>query len=78
MRDRKLIRFLQFDKIVLTGLGFSDRQATLMAFPEDAIQLGSVIVAGIFSRVFYNARCVLMILANTIVLIGSVLVDSMY
>ncbi|KAN0112527.1 putative pantothenate transporter [Hyaloscypha variabilis] len=66
-----------FDKIVLTGLGYSDRQATLMSFPEDAIQLCSVVVAGIFAQLVPNSRCALMIVANTIVLIGAVLVDTL-
>lgn len=61
---------------MLTGLGYSDRQATLMSFPEDAIQLFSVVVAGFAAQAIPNSRCALMILANTIVLIGAVLVDS--
>lgn len=68
----------QFDKIVLTGLGYSDRRATLMSFPEDTIQLCSVIVAGIFAQVVPNSRCALMIVANIIVLVGAVLVNSEY
>ncbi|KAH8693888.1 putative pantothenate transporter [Talaromyces proteolyticus] len=36
-----------FDKIVLEGLGYSNRQATLMSFPEDGIQLCSVLVAAL-------------------------------
>lgn len=66
-----------FDKIVLTGLGYSDRQATLMSFPEDSIQLCSVVIAGIASQVFSNFRCALMIIANAIVLIGAVLVSTL-
>jgi ACS family allantoate permease-like MFS transporter len=49
-----------------------------MSFPEDAIQLCSVVVAGIFAQLVPNSRCALMIVANTIVLIGAVLVDSKY
>jgi ACS family allantoate permease-like MFS transporter len=66
----------KFDKIVLSGLGYSDRDVTLMSFPEDSIQLLSVVVAGIASQMIPNSRCALMILANTVVLIGAVLVDS--
>ena len=69
---------MKFDKIVLTGLGYSDRQATLMSFPEDTIQLCSVVIAGIASQVFSNFRCGLMIIANTLVLIGAVLVSSKF
>lgn len=47
-----------------------------MSFPEDSIQLCSVVIAGIASQVFSNFRCALMIIANTIVLIGAVLVSS--
>lgn len=47
-----------------------------MSFPEDTIQLCSVIVAGIASQVLSNFRCGLMILTNIIVLIGAVLVSS--
>lgn len=47
-----------------------------MSFPEDAIQLCSVVVAGIISQLVPNSRCVLMIITNTIVLISAVLVDS--
>jgi hypothetical protein len=47
-----------------------------MSFPEDAIQLCSVVIAGIFAQLVPNSRCALMIVANTIVLIGAVLVDS--
>jgi ACS family allantoate permease-like MFS transporter len=49
-----------------------------MSFPEDTIQLCSVIIAGVASQVFSNFRCGLMILANIIVLIGAVLVSSKY
>ena len=49
-----------------------------MSFPEDTIQLCSVIVAGIFAQVIPNSRCALMIIANTIVLIGAVLVNSKF
>jgi MFS transporter, ACS family, allantoate permease len=49
-----------------------------MSFPEDTIQLCSVIIAGIASQVFSNFRCGLMIITNTIVLIGAVLVDSKF
>ena len=66
----------QFDKIVISGFGYSDRQTTLMSFPEDAIQLFSVVVAGFASQAIPNSRCALMIVANTVVLIGAVLVDS--
>jgi uncharacterized membrane-anchored protein len=71
-----LILSPKFDKIVLTGLGYSDRQATLKSFPEDTIQLLLVIATGIFSQIVPNSRCVLVIIANTIVLIGAVLVNS--
>lgn len=35
----------QFNKIVLTGLGYSDRKATLMSMPCNTIHLVSVVIA---------------------------------
>lgn len=35
----------QFNKIILTGLGYSDVESTIMAMPEHAIQLVSVLLA---------------------------------
>jgi ACS family allantoate permease-like MFS transporter len=49
-----------------------------MSFPEDTIQLFSVVVAGIFAQVVPNSRCALIIVANAIVLIGAVLVNSKF
>ena len=68
--------FLQFDKIVIQGLGYTERKTVLMAFPEDAIHFMSVIVAGVISQTVPNSRCALMIITNVIVLIGAVLVGS--
>lgn len=48
-----------------------------MSFPEDTIQLCSVIVAGIASQMIPNCRCALMIISNTVVLIGAVLVNTL-
>ncbi|KAJ9137556.1 Pantothenate transporter [Pleurostoma richardsiae] len=66
-----------FDKIVVRGLGYDDRQTVLMAFPEDAVHLMSVIVAGVISQTVPNSRCAMMIVTNIIVLVGSVLVGTL-
>ena len=61
---------------MIEGLGYSDRETTLMALPEDAIHLMSVVVAGVISQTVPNSRCAMMIVSNVIVLIGAVLVGS--
>ncbi|XWW92704.1 hypothetical protein V2A60_000629 [Cordyceps javanica] len=66
-----------FGKIVITGLGYSDRQAVIMSFPCDAVQLFSVVTAGAIAQAIPNVRIATMILTNIVVLIGSVLVEKL-
>ncbi|KAH8705917.1 putative pantothenate transporter [Talaromyces proteolyticus] len=66
-----------FNKIILTGLGYSSVQSTLMAMPEHAIQLVSVLLAGGLCSYFGQGRCIAMILSNVCVLIGSVLLYTL-
>ncbi|KAF7592546.1 hypothetical protein BBP40_012770 [Aspergillus hancockii] len=62
-----------FNKIILTGLGFSSVESTVVAMPEHAIQLVSVLLAGIVCSWIGKGRCIAMILSNVCVLVGSVL-----
>ncbi|KAL6806286.1 major facilitator superfamily domain-containing protein [Trichoderma sp. SZMC 28013] len=55
-----------FNKLILTGLGYTNLEATIYSMPEHAVQLFSVIVA--------NARCVVIILSNIPPLVGSLIV----
>ncbi|KAH8682582.1 putative pantothenate transporter [Xylariales sp. PMI_506] len=66
-----------FSKIVLTGFGFSSRQATLMSLPSDTIHLLSVVFAGWFCSRFRNSRCLVGVATNVIVLVGAILVDTL-
>ncbi|KAJ5825566.1 pantothenate transporter [Penicillium riverlandense] len=67
-----------FGKIVLQGLGYSDRETVVMGMPANGIQLLINVLAGVISQVIPNTRCMMMILANIIVLIGSVLIEILY
>ena len=67
---------VKFGKIVITGLGYSDREAVIISYPCDAVQLVSVVASGILAQAIPNIRIALMIITNVIVLIGSVLVES--
>lgn len=67
---------MQFGKIVLQGLGYSNRETIVMGMPADGIQLIVNVLAGVISQVIPNTRCLMMILSNIIVLIGSVLIQS--
>lgn len=69
---------MQFGKIVLRSLGYSDRETVVMGIPCDGIQLLIIVLAGIISQVIPNTRWMMMILANIIVLIGSVLIESKF
>lgn len=69
---------MQFGKIIITGLGYSDRGAVLMSFPCDGIQTVSNIIAGVITQLVPNSRCAMMIATNVIVLIGSALIDSRF
>ncbi|KAJ1716340.1 pantothenate transporter [Aspergillus flavus] len=62
-----------FNKIILTGLGFSSVESTVVAMPEHAVQLVSVLLAGIVCSWIGKGRCIAMILSNVCVLVGSVL-----
>lgn len=66
----------QFGKIVIQGMGYSDRESVVISFPTDAVQLFSVVAAGAIAQLIPNTRIALMIFTNVIVLIGSVLVES--
>ncbi|KAL7781774.1 major facilitator superfamily domain-containing protein [Trichoderma afarasin] len=63
-----------FNKLILTGLGYTNLEATIYSMPEHAIQLFSVIVAGIVGSYIGNARCVVIILSNIPPLVGSLIV----
>ncbi|KAJ5719407.1 pantothenate transporter, partial [Penicillium malachiteum] len=75
---RKLILLLRVGKLILTGMGYSSRESIVLSFPQDGVQLVSTVLAGAVSQIFPNTRCTLMITANVIVLIGSVLVEILY
>ncbi|CAL5868794.1 uncharacterized protein PFLUO_LOCUS3021 [Penicillium psychrofluorescens] len=66
-----------FGKIVLQGLGYSNRETIVMGMPADGIQLIVNVLAGVISQVIPNTRCLMMILSNIIVLIGSVLIQTL-
>ncbi|KAF2095306.1 MFS general substrate transporter [Rhizodiscina lignyota] len=63
-----------FNKLILTGLGYTNLESTIMSMPEHAIQLTSIIVAGIMGSYLKNSRCVVMILFNIPPLVGSFLI----
>lgn len=69
---------MQFGKIIITGLGYSDRGAVLISFGCDGIQTVSTILAGIITQLVPNSRCAMMIATNAIVLVGSALIDSKF
>ncbi|KAL2848904.1 major facilitator superfamily domain-containing protein [Aspergillus pseudoustus] len=62
-----------FNKIILTSLGYSSVESTVIAMPEHAVQLVSVLLAGIVCSFIGKGRCIAMILSNFSVLVGSVL-----
>ncbi|OGM45391.1 putative pantothenate transporter [Aspergillus bombycis] len=67
-----------FNKIILTGLGFSSVESTVVAMPEHAVQLVSVLLArGIVCSWIGKGRCIAMILSNVCVLVGSVLLYTL-
>ncbi|KIM93768.1 hypothetical protein OIDMADRAFT_207984 [Oidiodendron maius Zn] len=66
---------LSFQKLVLTGMGYTSRQSTLMSMPGSAIQLTSVLFWQVFSS--QNTRIYVMVICNIICLIGAVLVDQL-
>ncbi|KAB8230371.1 major facilitator superfamily domain-containing protein [Aspergillus alliaceus] len=66
-----------FNKIILTGLGFSSVESTVVAMPEHAVQLVSVLLSGIVCSWLGKGRCVAMILSNVCVLVGSVLLYTL-
>ncbi|KNG84546.1 putative pantothenate transporter [Aspergillus nomiae NRRL 13137] len=66
-----------FNKIILTGLGFSSVESTVVAMPEHAVQLVSVLLAGIVCSWVGKGRCIAMILSNVCVLVGSVLLYTL-
>lgn len=69
---------MQFGKIIITGLGYSDRGSVLISFGCDGIQTASTIIAGIITQCVSNSRCAMMIATNVIVLVGSALIDSKF
>ncbi|KAJ9489247.1 hypothetical protein VN97_g4028 [Penicillium thymicola] len=66
-----------FNKIILTGLGYSSVESTVVAMPEHAIQLVSVLLAGGICSYIGKGRCIAMILSNICVLVGSVLLYAL-
>ncbi|CAI7575271.1 hypothetical protein PCG10_007483 [Penicillium crustosum] len=66
-----------FNKIILTGLGYSSVESTVVAMPEHAIQLVSVLLAGGICSYIGKGRCIAMILSNICVLVGSVLLYTL-
>ena len=64
----------QFDKIVLRGLGYDDHEATRASFGGDGVQFASLLIAGVVTNYFRNARLVSSLVSNFIVLVGSLLV----
>ncbi|KAJ6124554.1 Major facilitator superfamily domain general substrate transporter [Penicillium samsonianum] len=66
-----------FNKIILTGLGYSSVESTVVAMPEHAIQLVSVLLAGGVCSYIGKGRCIAMILSNICVLVGSVLLYTL-
>ncbi|KAJ5618838.1 Major facilitator superfamily domain general substrate transporter [Penicillium lagena] len=66
-----------FNKIILTGLGYSSVESTVVAMPEHAIQLVSILLAGVICSYFGRGRCIAMILSNICVLVGSVLLYTL-
>ncbi|KAJ6440130.1 allantoate permease [Purpureocillium lavendulum] len=65
-----------FDKIVLTGLGFDNHESSKMGFPGDGVQLFSIIATGIITLRIPNTRIITSIVSNVIVIIGSCLVST--
>ncbi|KAL4876882.1 major facilitator superfamily domain-containing protein [Aspergillus karnatakaensis] len=63
-----------FNKIILTSLGYTSVESTVIAMPEHAVQLVSVVLAGVVCSFFGKGRCIAMILSNVSVLVGSVLI----
>ncbi|KAL7930652.1 major facilitator superfamily domain-containing protein [Trichoderma chlorosporum] len=63
-----------FNKLILTGLGYTNLEATIYSMPEHAIQLFGVIVAGIMGSYLKNARCIVIVLSNIPPLVGSFIV----
>ncbi|CAI7590541.1 unnamed protein product [Penicillium pancosmium] len=66
-----------FSKLIIRGMGYSDRESVVMSMPSNAVQLASNVVAGTVSQLLPNSRCAMMISANAIVLIGSALVETL-
>ncbi|QQK40289.1 Major facilitator superfamily domain, general substrate transporter [Penicillium digitatum] len=66
-----------FNKIILTGLGYSSVESTVVAMPEHVIQLVSVLLAGGICSYIGKGRCIAMILSNICVLVGSVLLYTL-
>ncbi|KAJ5207472.1 Major facilitator superfamily domain general substrate transporter [Penicillium cf. griseofulvum] len=66
-----------FNKIILTGLGYTSVESTVVAMPEHAIQLVSVVLAGGVCSYIGKGRCIAMILSNICVLVGSVLLYTL-
>jgi len=78
-----LIGFLQclpaggltaFNKLIITGLGYTNLQANIMSMPEHAIQLVSIIVAGLLGTYVKSFRCATMILSNIPPLVGGFII----
>jgi hypothetical protein len=76
--------------LILTGLGFTNLQATIMSMPEHAVQLSSIIIAyatshesegpiltsrsGVAGSYLTNFRCIVMVLSNIPPLVGSFII----
>ena len=62
---------LQFASIILDSFGFDTLQSQYMQIPGGAVQFLALISGGIICSKFKNARCITMITANFICILGS-------
>ncbi|GJN74900.1 allantoate permease [Purpureocillium lilacinum] len=65
-----------FDKIVLTGLGYDEHESSKMGFGGDGVQLFSVVATGIITLRIPNTRIITSIVSNIIVIIGACIVST--
>lgn len=63
-----------FNKLIMTGLGYTNLESIIMGLPEIAIHFLSIVVAGICGSYIKNCRCLMIILSNIPCLVGSCLV----
>lgn len=63
----------QFASIILDSFGFDTLESQYMQIPGGAVQFLALIGGGIVCSKFPNVRCITMITANTICILGSAL-----